>query len=106
MSNEEKVPLKSVERVSPEADGKTTENTVRGPGRLKRGIYLLPNVITTGALFAGFYAIVAAMNGQFLPATIAIFFAMILDTADGRVARIMGTESEFGAEYDLSLIHI
>ena len=65
MSNEEKVPLKSVERVSPEADGKTTENTVRGPGRLKRGIYLLPNVITTGALFAGFYAIVAAMNGQF-----------------------------------------
>ena len=100
MSNEEKVPLKSVERVNSETDSKTSETTAPMPGRLKRGIYLLPNVITTGALFAGFYAIVAAMNGQFLPATIAIFFAMVLDTADGRVARIMGTESEFGAEYD------
>ena len=100
MSNEEKVPLKSVERINSETDDKSPESSARGAGRLKRGIYLLPNVITTGALFAGFYAIVAAMNGQFLPATIAIFFAMILDTADGRVARIMGTESEFGAEYD------
>jgi CDP-diacylglycerol--serine O-phosphatidyltransferase len=100
MSNEEKVPLKSVGVINLESDSKTPDATVRGPGPLKRGIYLLPNVITTGALFAGFYAIVAAMNGQFLPATIAIFFAGILDTVDGRVARIMGTESEFGAEYD------
>ena len=100
MSNEEKAPLKSVDRINSETDSKVPENTAKGAGRLKRGIYLLPNVITTGALFAGFYAIVAAMNGQFLPATIAIFFAMILDTADGRVARIMGTESEFGAQYD------
>ena len=100
MSNEEKVPLKSVDRINSETDDKSPESSARGAGRLKRGIYLLPNVITTGALFAGFYAIVAAMNGQFLPATIAIFFAMILDTADGRIARIMGTESEFGAEYD------
>ncbi len=66
----------------------------------KRGIYLLPNLITTAALFAGFYAIVAGMNGNFLPAVLAIFVAMALDTADGRVARMTGTESEFGAEYD------
>jgi len=70
-------------------------------GRLRRrGIYLIPNLITTGALFAGFYAIVAAMNGKFEPATLAIFAAILLDTADGRVARITHTESKFGAEYD------
>ncbi|MEM7097134.1 MAG: CDP-diacylglycerol--serine O-phosphatidyltransferase [Pseudomonadota bacterium] len=66
----------------------------------KRGIYLLPNLITTAALFAGFYAIIAGMNGNFLPAVFAIIVAGLLDTADGRVARITGTESEFGAEYD------
>ena len=66
----------------------------------KRGIYLLPNLITTAALFAGFYAIIAGMNGNFVPAVLAIFVAGALDTADGRVARITGTESEFGAEYD------
>ncbi|MFK7913460.1 MAG: CDP-diacylglycerol--serine O-phosphatidyltransferase [Pseudomonadales bacterium] len=68
--------------------------------RRRRGIYLLPNLITTGALFAGFYAIVAAMNGHFSGAGLAIFAAMALDTADGRVARWTRTESEFGAEYD------
>ena len=68
--------------------------------RPRRGIYLLPNLITTGALFAGFYAIVAAMNGHFIPASLAIFVAMALDTADGRVARLTNTQSEFGAEYD------
>jgi CDP-diacylglycerol--serine O-phosphatidyltransferase len=66
----------------------------------RRGIYLLPNLITTGALFAGFYAIVAAMNGHYIAAAFAIFVAMALDTADGRVARLMHTESDFGAEYD------
>ena len=66
----------------------------------QRGIYLLPNLITTGALFAGFYAMVAAMDGNFIPAALAIFVAMALDTADGRVARITNTESAFGAEYD------
>jgi len=66
----------------------------------KRGVYLLPNLITTGALFAGFYAIVAGMNGNFLPAALAIFVAMALDTADGRVARLTNTQSQFGAEYD------
>lgn len=66
----------------------------------RRGIFLLPNLITTGALFAGFYAIVAGMNGNFVAASLAIFVAGFLDTADGRVARWTRTESEFGAEYD------
>lgn len=66
----------------------------------RRGIYLLPNLITTGALFAGFYAIVAAMDDRFIPAALAIYAAMVLDTADGRVARLTRTESAFGAEYD------
>jgi CDP-diacylglycerol---serine O-phosphatidyltransferase len=68
--------------------------------RRRRGIYLFPNLITTGALFAGFYAIVAGMNNNFVPAALAIFVAMALDTADGRVARWTRTESRFGAEYD------
>lgn len=66
----------------------------------RRGIYLLPNLFTTGALFAGFYSIVQAMNGQFEQAAIAIFVAMILDGLDGRVARLTHTQSAFGAEYD------
>jgi CDP-diacylglycerol--serine O-phosphatidyltransferase len=65
-----------------------------------RGIYLLPNAFTTAALFAGFYAIVAAMQGKFEPAAVAIFVAMVLDGLDGRVARWTNTQSEFGAEYD------
>ena len=66
----------------------------------RRGIYLLPNLITTGALFAGFYSIVAAMNGNVISAAIATYAAVILDTADGRVARLTRTQSAFGAEYD------
>ena len=66
----------------------------------RRGIYLLPNLFTTGALFSGFYAIVQAMNGHFELAAVAIFIAMILDGLDGRVARMTHTQSEFGAEYD------
>jgi CDP-diacylglycerol--serine O-phosphatidyltransferase len=65
-----------------------------------RGIYLLPNLLTTGALFAGFYAIVAGMKGHFEYAAIAIFIAMIMDGLDGRVARLTGTQSAFGAQYD------
>jgi len=65
-----------------------------------KGIYLLPNLFTTGALFFGFYAIVAAMDGHFSDASIAIFIAMILDGLDGRVARMTNTQSDFGAEYD------
>lgn len=65
-----------------------------------KGIYLLPNLFTTSALFAGFYAIVAAMKGHFDSAAIAIFVAMIMDGLDGRVARMTNTQSAFGAEYD------
>jgi CDP-diacylglycerol--serine O-phosphatidyltransferase len=65
-----------------------------------RGIYLLPNLFTTAALFAGFYAIVQAMNGRFEQAAIAIFVAIVLDGLDGRVARLTRTQSAFGAEYD------
>jgi len=66
----------------------------------RRGIYLLPNLFTTAALFFGFYAIVQAMNGHFEQAAIAVFIAMVLDGLDGRVARLTRTQSEFGAEYD------
>jgi CDP-diacylglycerol--serine O-phosphatidyltransferase len=66
----------------------------------RRGIYLLPNLFTTAALFAGFYAIVMAMNKVYDNAAVAIFIAMILDTLDGRVARLTRTQSAFGAEYD------
>jgi CDP-diacylglycerol--serine O-phosphatidyltransferase len=66
----------------------------------RRGIYLLPNLFTTAALFAGFYAIVQAMNLRFDQAAVAIFVAMVLDGLDGRVARLTRTQSAFGAEYD------
>jgi CDP-diacylglycerol--serine O-phosphatidyltransferase len=66
----------------------------------RRGIYLLPNLFTTAALFAGFYAIVAASGSHFEPAAIAIFVAMILDGIDGRVARLTNTQSDFGVQYD------
>ena len=65
-----------------------------------RGIYLLPNLFTSAALFSGFFAIIAAMNGNFEKAAIAIFVSMVLDGLDGRVARMTNTQSEFGAEYD------
>jgi CDP-diacylglycerol--serine O-phosphatidyltransferase len=66
----------------------------------RRGIFLLPNLVTTAALFAGFYAIVSAMNGRYESAALAIFAAMIFDGLDGRVARLTNTQSKFGAEYD------
>jgi CDP-diacylglycerol--serine O-phosphatidyltransferase len=66
----------------------------------RRGLYLLPNLLTTGAMFAGFYAIVAGINGNFEAAAIAIFIAMILDGMDGRVARLTNTQSDFGVQYD------
>ncbi|MEL7297165.1 MAG: CDP-diacylglycerol--serine O-phosphatidyltransferase [Pseudomonadota bacterium] len=65
-----------------------------------RGIYLLPNLFTTLALFAGFYAIVAAIDGNFAKAGIAVFVAMVMDGLDGRVARMTATQSDFGQEYD------
>jgi CDP-diacylglycerol--serine O-phosphatidyltransferase len=66
----------------------------------RRGIYLLPNLFTTGALFSGFYAITSAMGGRYESAVVAIFVAMILDGLDGRVARLTNTQSDFGAQYD------
>jgi CDP-diacylglycerol--serine O-phosphatidyltransferase len=66
----------------------------------RRGIYLLPNLFTTAALFAGFYAITSSFNQQYDIAAISIFIAMVLDGLDGRVARLTNTQSAFGAEYD------
>lgn len=68
--------------------------------RRRNSIYLLPNLFTTGCLFAGFFAIVQAMHGRFTEAAIAIFVAMVLDSLDGRVARLTNTTSDFGAQYD------
>lgn len=74
--------------------------TLVNPELRRRGIYVLPNLLTTAALFAGFYAIVQAMTGRFESAAVAIFVAMVLDGLDGRVARLTRTQSAFGAEYD------
>ena len=79
-----------------DVDTEAAEPTARRP----RGIFLLPNLITTGALFSGYYAIVAAAHGDFASAATAVFVAMVLDAADGRVARLTRTESNFGAQYD------
>jgi CDP-diacylglycerol--serine O-phosphatidyltransferase len=70
------------------------------PELRRRGIYILPNLLTTAALFAGFFAIVQAMNQRFELAAVAIFVAMVFDGLDGRVARLTRTQSAFGAEYD------
>jgi len=73
----------------------------KGKGTIrKRGIYLFPNLLTSAALFAGFYAIVAGADGDFARAAISLYVAMILDALDGRVARLTGTETEFGRQYD------
>ena len=65
-----------------------------------RGVFLLPNLLTTGALFAGFYSIVAGINGQFAAAAVAVVVAGVLDGLDGRVARLTNTQSDFGIQYD------
>ncbi|MGF2736528.1 CDP-diacylglycerol--serine O-phosphatidyltransferase [Marinobacter sp. DUT-1] len=76
------------------------EELVEGAPVRRKGIYLLPNALTTASLFSGFYAIVSAANGVFDNAAIAIFVSMILDGLDGRVARMTNTQSKFGEEYD------
>lgn len=87
--------------IAPRDDAGGEERSgLSGERQRRRGVYLLPNLITTAALFAGFYAIVAAANGEFVKAALAIYAAFILDTLDGRVARWTRSESEFGAEYD------
>ena len=65
-----------------------------------RGIYLLPSVLTTFGMFAGFYSIISSINGEYTAAAISIMIAMLWDTLDGRVARLTNTQSAFGAEYD------
>lgn len=76
------------------------EELVEGSPVRRKGIYLLPNALTTASLFSGFYAIVSAANGMFDNAAIAVFVSMILDGLDGRVARMTHTQSKFGEEYD------
>ncbi len=79
-----------------------SDNQQTGHPRRPRGrsIYLLPNLFTTAGLFAGFYAVVAAMKGNFATAAVAIYIAMLMDFFDGRVARLTNTQSAFGAQYD------
>ncbi|GHD37720.1 CDP-diacylglycerol--serine O-phosphatidyltransferase [Parahalioglobus pacificus] len=102
--DEQKDPQEATTGVSPSLDMLVDEHEeeVSENGRTvrRRGVYLLPNLFTTGALFSGFYAIVAAIRGDFEAAAIAIFFAMAFDGLDGRVARLTHTSSKFGAEYD------
>ncbi len=74
--------------------------SLKKPDHRHRGIYLLPNLFTTGAMFAGFYAITSAINGRFETAAISILVAMVLDGLDGRVARLTNTQTEFGVQYD------
>lgn len=70
------------------------------PRRRRKGIYILPNLFTLAALFGGFYGIVMAMNGQFYMSAVGIFCAMVLDSLDGRVARMTNTQSAFGEQMD------
>jgi CDP-diacylglycerol--serine O-phosphatidyltransferase len=70
------------------------------PRRRRRGIYVLPNLFTLGALFGGFYAVVMAMNGMFEQSCVGVFCAMVLDSLDGRVARMTNTQSAFGEQMD------
>jgi CDP-diacylglycerol--serine O-phosphatidyltransferase len=80
-------------------DPSASPDAARLPRR-RRGVYLLPNLFTTAVLFSGFYAIVAATDGNFDRAGIAIFIAMVCDGLDGRIARWTNTQSDFGKEYD------
>jgi len=75
-------------------------STPETPKPRPRGIYLLPNLFTSAALFAGFFAIISASQGKFTEAAIAVFVAAVLDGLDGRVARLTNTQSEFGVQYD------
>ena len=71
-----------------------------GEKKARRGVYLLPNAQTTGALFAGFYSIIAGINSHYIAAAIAVVVAGLLDGLDGRVARLTNTQSDFGVQYD------
>jgi len=76
------------------------------PGRrrrkrgIKKGVYLLPNLLTSASLFGGFYAVIASLDGHFVNAAVAILISAVIDGLDGRIARLTGTSSKFGVEYD------
>jgi len=71
-----------------------------GEKKVHKGVFLLPNALTTGAMFAGFYSIISGINGHFIAAAVAVVVAGVLDGLDGRVARLTNTQSEFGVQYD------
>jgi len=71
-----------------------------GEKKVHKGVFLLPNALTTGAMFAGFYSIIAGINGHYAAAAVAVVVAGVLDGLDGRVARLTNTQSEFGVQYD------
>ena len=97
---QEQTPEESISDVLIPIDEHIEEVSKNGKKVHHKGVYLLPNLFTTGALFGGFYAIIAAMGGYFDQAAWAIFAAQVLDGFDGRVARMTHTESAFGVEYD------
>lgn len=102
MSGQPEEPNKPVEPESILPIDEHVEETQEADGRKvrHRGIYLLPNLFTTANLFAGFFSIITAINGNFYVAAATVFVAMVLDSLDGRVARLTNTQSAFGAEYD------
>lgn len=102
MSGQSEEPNKPVEPESILPIDEHVEETQEADGRKvrHRGIYLLPNLFTTANLFAGFFSIITAINGNFYVAAATVFVAMVLDSLDGRVARLTNTQSAFGAEYD------
>ncbi len=83
-----------------EIGGEKKRGRRRGGNRVRKGVYLLPNLITSLSLFGGFYSIIACLDGRFERAAIAILISAVLDGLDGRVARLTNTSSEFGMEYD------
>ena len=88
------------EQVSRDDESLKQLQTLPVTNKRRKGIYILPNLFTLAALFGGFYAIVMAMNGRFEMAAIGIFCAMVLDSLDGRVARMTNTQSAFGEQMD------
>jgi len=73
---------------------------MKRPASPHKGVYLLPNLLTTAALFSGFFAVIKAVEGAFVPAAVAALVALVFDGLDGRVARLINAETDFGAEYD------
>ena len=103
VSGDQNVPERSVDKSSDRylpIDEHVEEVSENGEKVRHKGVYLLPNLFTTGALFSGFYAILSSISGNFEAAAIAVFVSQILDGLDGRVARLTNTSSEFGVQYD------